>query len=567
MHRDCGLQIGLTVLRNLHQRTAVIFFLFLLFLARPVVGEGIYGEDRLQPIGCQELHHILIEILDSHILFGDRYETRLTQQVLQDLSLIRGSRGEVEEGGERADGGERGNLAGGAHASLAGPTPAQWISEIERLTREDCRVLRTYGHVLGRGREKDVLGEFLNKFLLRLDPHSEFLSAAVARDYLTGYAMGYSGIGVYLEEVQNRIVVRKIYRNGAAELSGKVKVGAELIAVDGSFAGEDCRLHCLVKKLMGKEGSAVTITLRQEGATQTLQLLRKSVLIRDISLDVQTQQFRGETIGWIKLNQFYGQAGKDIREVVREFTQNKDPRQNVDAIVLDLRGNTGGELRSMAEVAGSFTPARVVAKGVSRNQHIEYLRGESDFIYTGPLVVLVDRETKSAAEILAGSLQSLQRALVIGTNGTTRTFGKGSLYTWHTVESRQESSGETILKGIVRITSHLMYLPSGICPQATGIYPDIVLPPWDAPKAIEHEENLPYALPKPDLIDPFLYREEPEFAADKREFLMQMGLGTFSQTASQEGQGAVQTEKELAPVWPIVAQWARQRRGTKAAGL
>jgi len=213
-------------------------------------------------------------------------------------------------------------------------------------------------------------------------------------------------------------------------------------------------------------------------------IVREEIKLEDRAAksDIYIMKYGGKEIklGYIKLPTFYldfdaaqknDPAGKSSSiDVIREI--NKLKNLDVNAMVIDLRGNPGGALTEAVNVAGLFIDQGPVVKIVYRAQRMEVLSDDDPGIYyDGPLVVLIDRFSASASEIFAGAIKDYRRGIVIG---PTATFEKGSVHEYNQLPSK---------KGAVKITTALFYQPGGTSNQLTGVTPDIIIPDisaaWD----------------------------------------------------------------------------------------
>ena len=177
-------------------------------------------------------------------------------------------------------------------------------------------------------------------------------------------------------------------------------------------------------------------------------------------------------IGYVNLPSFYMDANGsksssgDMRKILFDLSN-----KNINGLVLDLRGNPGGLLNEAVEIAGLFINGPVVQIKDSSHSPVVYNNSRPGIVYDGPLVILIDRFSASAAEIIAGVIKDYRRGLIVGSSNT---FGKG------TVQSYNELGGK---RGAMKVTTHIFYQPSGTSNQLNGIAPDVIIPDinsvWD----------------------------------------------------------------------------------------
>lgn len=286
------------------------------------------------------------------------------------------------------------------------------------------------------------------------DPNTSLLTPEEADYYRTNIEGEFEGIGARVgwDEEGDTLVITEPFENQPAWQAG-LRRDDLVLAVDGeSIVG--IGLSGAVEKIRGPKGSTVRLTVQRPGETA----IREVEVIRD-SIDIPTISARtlGEAgdIAYIKLTSFNENAGQLVRESVRDAMQ-REPR----AIVLDLRGNSGGLLREAVKVASVFLEDEVVLMEQFSDGEVVTYRTEGRAVDTDiPLVVLVNEGSASASEIVAGALQDHERATLIGAT----TFGKGSVQLPHTLSN----------SGIMRITVARWLTPENQSIEGLGLQPDI----------------------------------------------------------------------------------------------
>jgi carboxyl-terminal processing protease len=331
--------------------------------------------------------------------------------------------------------------------------------------------------------EGKLLEIFLNAVTTSLDPHTNYLSYEDSQDFDISMKLKLEGIGVRLRSEDGFVIVESIIAGGAADKlpdEMKLKPNDKIMAVAQS-KGEvvdviDMDLRDVVKLIRGEKGTSVTLTIHRETVNgdkserKAVTIVREEIKLEDSEAKASTQTIningKAHKIGYIKLPSFYkdDDSGKsssgDVKRLIQQLKKDA-----VNVIVVDLRGNPGGRLDEAVDIAGLFIEEGPVVQVMSKNNPPRiYYDNDPDIYYSGPLVLLIDRFSASASEILAGALKDYRRALVVG---STNTFGKG------TVQSYNELHGKL---GAIKITTHIFYQPGGTSNQLTGIAPDVIVP-------------------------------------------------------------------------------------------
>ena len=330
---------------------------------------------------------------------------------------------------------------------------------------------------------EDILAKFVNAYSMALDPHSNYLTQDENEDFRISMQLKLEGIGVRLKSEDGFVIVESIIPGGATDKLPegiRLKPSDKIVAVsqgDNEWTDViDMDLRDVVKKIRGKKGTEVRLTIMRETedsdkpVRMIVPIVREEIKLQDSDAesDIYTMESNGMRlrIGYINLPSFYQDAsgGKssagDMKIQINSLVKRK-----VDAIVLDLRGNPGGLLNEAIEIAGLFIDSGpVVQIKDGRNQPQVYNDNDYGIFYDGPVVLLVDKFSASASEILAGAIKDYKRGLIIGPGNT---FGKG------TVQSYNELGFK---KGAIKVTTHIFYQPSGTSNQLNGIVPDLIIP-------------------------------------------------------------------------------------------
>ena len=288
----------------------------------------------------------------------------------------------------------------------------------------------------------------INAMLYSLDPYTEYYPEEDQSELEQMLRNSYGGIGSVItwNDKLKRSVISEPYEGMPAAESG-LKVGDVLMAIDGQdLAGKDNGE--VSQMLRGQVGTSFKLTVQRPG---TKKLLTFDIVRRTIELPIiPYYTVLQDSNGYINLSTFSGEPAKEFK---RAFVDLK--KRGITALVIDLRSNTGGLLDEAVEIANFFLPrgkTLVTTKGKMKQASNTYKTLREPLDLDIPLAVLVGSVTASAAEILAGSLQDLDRAVIVG----NRTYGKGLVQT-----TRPLPYGATM-----KVTTSKYYIPSGRCVQA-----------------------------------------------------------------------------------------------------
>ena len=296
----------------------------------------------------------------------------------------------------------------------------------------------------------------INGMIKTLDPHSSFMTPDVYKGLEEETQGHFGGIGIEITLVKDVLTVVSPIEDTPAYKAG-VKAGDQIIKIDGKTT-KDISMMEAVKKLRGKKGTKVTITITREGMIKP----RNIVLTR---AEIQVHSVKAKTfdnnIGYIRISSFNEKTAADLRKALADVKVKSDPMQG---LVLDLRNDPGGLLNQAIEVSDMFLRSGVIVSTRGRTKSMETrMQAKDDGAreVTVPMVVLVNEGTASAAEIVAGALQDNGRALIAG----TQTFGKASV---QTVIRLEDGSA-------LKLTTARYYTPKGRSIQAEGIKPDLIV--------------------------------------------------------------------------------------------
>lgn len=360
----------------------------------------------------------------------------------------------------------------------------------EKFEKAKAEVLKRYEHLIDNYVKFDTIEIeelYLNALSEMYDPHSTFLSEYALEEFDIAIRNSLVGIGATLQEKDGYCSVVELLPGGPAKESKQIHAGDKILAVGQGETGEmvdviGMKLRKTVRMIRGKEGSKVRLLIEpasNPSARKTIVLERKEIKLTTklAKAVVYTVPEANKTvpIGVIDLPAFYGEGPGD--DGAKGFSTSKNVAEllqklkdcNVKGIILDLRRNGGGFLNEAISLAGLFMKGPVVqVKSGQGDANVLSTDGAEKIAWTGPLMVLVDRLSASASEIVAGALQDHKRAIIVG---DAHTHGKGTVQTvcpLSRIDPQQKSAA--------KFTIQKWYAPSGNSIQLKGVEPDIVLP-------------------------------------------------------------------------------------------
>ena len=378
-------------------------------------------------------------------------------------------------------------------------------STLERESRDFVRkqMQRLTTTRMSRETTDENFSTFVNSIAGSMDPHTDYLAPVDLRSFNETMKGSFYGIGAQLKDEDGKIKITSLISGMPAWKSGEIKENDEIIKIaQGNNEPVDVTGYSVtdaVKLIRGAEkGSEVRLTMRRpDGTMKVVSLLRDDISIDDTyvkSVIINSDH----KIGYIYLPEFYAdfsnpKGPRCAVDVAREIEKLK--AENVEGIVLDLRGNGGGSLYDVVQMAGLFIPEGPIVQVKGRDDRPGVLRDRDKSVqYAGPFAVLVDETSASASEIFAAAIQDYKRGIIIG---STSSYGKGTVQ--RTIPLNPE--GENILVaakksddlGSLKITLQKFYRINGDATQMKGVVPDVVLP--DRLEYLKfREKDNPYAL-------------------------------------------------------------------------
>jgi carboxyl-terminal processing protease len=291
---------------------------------------------------------------------------------------------------------------------------------------------------------KKTIETGINAMLASLDPYTNYIPEEDAADYRTLTTGEYAGIGSLIGVIDDKVIITMPNEGFPAEQAG-LKIGDEILKVDNVVVNGKSTSE-VSKLLKGKSGTDVNLEILRNGETKNFTITRSTIVLENVPYHGMATS----TVGYIKLTDFTTNAGKEVKQALKELKS-----KGAENIILDLRENPGGLLFEAVNISNVFIPKGklvVETRGKQEDWSQQYntLGQPSDTKI--PLVVLTSRGSASASEIVAGTLQDYDRAVLIG----RKTFGKGLVQTTRQLPYNSQ----------VKVTTAKYYIPSGRCIQA-----------------------------------------------------------------------------------------------------
>lgn len=367
--------------------------------------------------------------------------------------------------------------------------PVDKQQEQQLLAKAREKVGKTNRNLLARMLEEsaqDHYDRYLNAISRAFDPHTGYLAPTSKEDFDIQMSGSLEGIGATLREEDGYIKVVKIIPGSAAARQGKLGEDDIILKVaegaDDPVEITDTRIRDAVALIRGKKGTEVRLTVKKpDGRQLVIPIIRDVVEIAETFVKGATvvDKQGGQKFGYIKIPSFYRDySGKternctdDLRAELRRLQQEK-----ISGLILDLRNNGGGSLSDAVSVTGLFIKTGPVVQVRNGDGKIRVMSDDDSSVeYDGPMIVLVNRFSASASEILAGALQDYGRALIVG---DAHTHGKGTVQALLDLDRyiRLRGMDKYMPLGAVKVTIQKFYRISGESTQEKGVAPDVVLP-------------------------------------------------------------------------------------------
>ncbi len=345
---------------------------------------------------------------------------------------------------------------------------------------------RQYLMVFSENDPETVLQYYLSAVCRAYDPHSDYLSPLTKEDFDMEMNLSLCGVGAVLHQDDGALKIVEIMPGGPVDRDGRIKTGDKIIGVrQGDGEMEDIMwqpMRKTIRKIRGEKGTRVTLKIvsRSDAAgvsSKLIELVRDEIKLEDQAftgrVEVVTRNGREYKLGYVNIPSFYGSMDKnpgekgyrscamDVADYIAKFNN-----LGVEALALDFRGNGGGSLREAVMLSALFVPSGpVVYIRDTRQIGALPIPGNNPVAFKKPMIVLTDRASASASEIVAGHLKDVGRALVVG---DALTHGKGTVQTVMGVGPEKYGS--------MKVTTARFYRVDGRSTQVKGVECDIHLP-------------------------------------------------------------------------------------------
>ena len=374
-----------------------------------------------------------------------------------------------------------------------------WL-RLKLAGKDEAKIRETldkrYANYIDRMRQltsEDAFQVFLNSYAMAIEPHTNYLGPRQAENFEIAMRLSLEGIGAVLQREDDYTAIREIVPGGPAALSGKLKVGDRIVGVGQGEHGPiidviGWRLDDVVEKIRGAKDTAVRLEVLPadagpDGKHETIAIVRKKIAVEEQAAKssvIETKE--GDVthkIGVITLPTFYqdfeahrrGDANykSATRDVAKLLADLK--KQHVEGVVIDLRNDGGGSLNEATDLTGLFIGKGPVVQVRSANGRIDVEEDRDDGVaWSGPLAVLVNRNSASASEIFAAAIQDYGRGLILG----EPTFGKGTVQ--NLLDLDQMHGNEKPTYGELKMTIAQFFRINGGSTQLRGVTPDIAFP-------------------------------------------------------------------------------------------
>lgn len=385
-------------------------------------------------------------------------------------------------------------------------------AELEKEAREvTLTSLEEYYDFTDDLERRDYFSVYINAIVEEFDPHTFYFAPQDKDRFDMAMSGKLEGIGARLQKKSDNITIMEVISGGPAWRSDELSEGDVILKVkqedeDEAVSIVGMRLDDAVKLIKGPKDSKVTLTVRKKllGTIENITLTRDVVEIEETYAKTSMVKKENKNFGVIKLPKFYfDMENYDERNAASDIEKDiiRLKKEGMDGLVLDLRNNGGGSLKTVVDIAGLFIEKGPIVQVKSSGQKKEILKDKDpSVLWDGPLVILVNELSASASEILAAAMQDYKRAVIIGSK---QTYGKGTVQNVIDLNRwlRNNEYGDL---GALKLTTQKFYRVNGGSTQLEGVKSDVVVPdrysfvdigekdmenplPWDKIDAADYE--------------------------------------------------------------------------------
>lgn len=323
---------------------------------------------------------------------------------------------------------------------------------------------------------------YLNSFVSQYDPNTSYLDPEDRDRFNIDMSGNYAGIGAVLRKKVDKIEITELISGGPAWRNNSLEKGDVILKVRQENDSEPVsivgyRLADAVKLIKGEKGTNVFLTIKKvDGTVNEISIERDIVLLEETYIKSSLVEKDGNNYGIINIPKFYIDfENQDNRDAAKDLKIeiNRLKEQGVQGLVIDLRNNGGGSLKTVVDMAGMFIESGPVVQVKYFDKEKQVLRDrDRSILWKGPLVILVNEGSASASEILAAAMQDYERAIIIGGN---QTWGKGTVQNVFPLNRMVRGNTKGDL-GALRYTTQKYYRVNGGSVQLEGVKSDINLP-------------------------------------------------------------------------------------------
>jgi len=361
----------------------------------------------------------------------------------------------------------------GTHAQKNTEDESLPIEDVQRFTTAISQIKNFYVEDV---EDKELFEDAIRGMLAGLDPHSSYLDEDEYKDLQATTTGKFGGLGIEVTMEDGYVKVISPIDDTPAYKAG-VKAGDLIVRINDNPV-KGMNLREAVKQMRGKKGTAIKLTVlrKNEKAPLKFKIIRAIIVLQSVK-----SYMLDEGLGYLRISHFQAPTANDVLKAIAQL--NKDSKNSIHGLVIDLRNNPGGLLDAAIDVSDIFIhndrrgkeELIVYTKGRLPGSEFIAKASPGDIIKNIPIVVLINEGSASGSEIVAGALQDHNRAILMGKT----TFGKGSVQTILPLDGKRG----------LKLTTALYYTPSGRSIQAKGITPDIIIEDLKIEKTDEDSED------------------------------------------------------------------------------